>query len=212
LKLLLGTGNPGKIAELRALLAGIPGLCLLTRDEVPFPDVEETGASFAENALIKARAFAAFSGLPVLAEDSGLCVSALGNRPGVRSARYAGLDGDHAANIELLLRRMAGVVDRAAQFVTVAALHLGENGEHLRAGILRGRIALTPRGCGGFGYDPVFVPEGHERTLAELGSEEKNRISHRRRAIEPLRGLLCDSATQGSSPHRAAGSSHGAMP
>ena len=189
---LLGTGNPGKLLELRSILGEMPGLRLLTRHEVPFPDVEETGASFAENALIKARTIASATGCAVLAEDSGLCVRALRGDPGVRSARYAGEPSDHEANLRRLLERMRGVDERTACFVTVAALRFRDGKELLRAGVLTGRIAEERAGCGGFGYDPVFVPDGHVRTLAQLPADLKNRISHRRRAVEPLRELLSE--------------------
>jgi XTP/dITP diphosphohydrolase len=188
--LLLGTENPGKIRELRALLNSLPGLRLATSDEIPFPSIEETGSTFAENAMLKARGIAVATGADVLAEDSGLCVRALHGAPGVRSARYAGEPTDHAANTERLLREMESVEDRAAVFITVAALRFRDGRERLRAGLLAGRIATARAGSGGFGYDPVFVPDGFAQTLAELPLEEKNRLSHRARAVSPLIEIL----------------------
>ncbi|UCF10975.1 MAG: RdgB/HAM1 family non-canonical purine NTP pyrophosphatase [Candidatus Bipolaricaulota bacterium] len=188
--LLLGTGNPGKIRELRAILEPIPGLQLATRDDTPFPDIPEVGSTFAENAILKARGIASATGVAVLAEDSGLCVRALRGAPGVRSARYAGSPTDHRANTERLLRELTGVTDRAARFVSVAVLRFEDGREVLRAGVLAGRIARRPTGSGGFGYDPVFVPDGFTQTLAELPPETKNELSHRVRAVNPLRGVL----------------------
>lgn len=194
--LLLGTANEGKIREIRALLSGIPALELLTRREILFPDIEELGETFAENALRKARGIAATApGVAVLAEDSGLRVDALDGAPGVRSARFAGVPTNHRANVERLLERMRGTDHRAAQFVTVAVLRLGDGREILRAGVLPGRITRAAAGHGGFGYDPVFVPDGYDVTLAELPAEVKNRISHRRRALAPLAGVLREIAT-----------------
>lgn len=204
--LLLGTKNAGKIRELKVLLSDLPGVSFLTFNERPFSAVEETGDTFEENALLKARAICAETGLPVLAEDSGLEVDALDGAPGVYSARYSGEPVDYARNNALLLENLAGVVDRRARFVDVAVLRFPDGREYVRRGILTGRIATAPSGEGGFGYDPLFIPDGYDRTLAELGEEEKNRISHRARAIaaikEVLRPLL---AGEGSSAARGEG-------
>jgi len=189
-QLLLGTGNTGKIAELRRLLRSLERLELLTHDDRPFTEVEETGATFLDNALLKARGVSAETGLPVLAEDAGLEVIALDGAPGVRSARFAGVPADHAANNELLLARLAGVDDRRARFITVAALLLPDGHAFVTTGVLAGTIGRAPVGERGFGYDPLFLPDGSERTLAELSLDEKNRISHRMRAMERMLPIL----------------------
>lgn len=188
--LLLGTKNRGKVEELHDLLRGIPDLELLTAAARPFADVEETGGTFVANALLKARAVCLETGLPVLAEDAGLEVDVLGGAPGVRSARYSGEPANPVRNNELLLERLRGVRDRRARFVAVAALCLPDGRSFTSSGSLEGAIAESPRGCSGFGYDPLFVPEGEARTLAEMTLEEKNAISHRRRAIEGMLPVL----------------------
>ncbi len=197
--LLLGTKNAGKIRELKVLLSDLPGVSFLTSDERPFSPVEETGNTFEENALLKARAICAETGLPVLAEDSGLEVNALDGAPGVYSARYSGEPVDYARNNALLLKKMAGVDDRSARFVDVAVLRFPDGREYVRKGILTGRIATAPRGKGGFGYDPLFIPDGYDKTLAELGAEEKNRISHRARAIAAIKEVLRSLLAEGGS-------------
>ena len=191
-QLLLGTKNQGKIEEATELLAGIEGLELLTFVDHPFSDVDETGETFLDNALLKARSICAETGLPVLAEDAGLEVVHLGGAPGVLSARFSGESVDYARNNELLLERLAGVVDRRARFVAVAALQLVDNQTFVCTGILRGAITESPMGVGGFGYDPLFVPDGSERTLAEMSLREKNRISHRKRAWARMGLVLRD--------------------
>ncbi len=205
MNLLLGTRNLGKIRELRALLSDLPGVSLLTFREQPFTAVEETGTTFWENALLKARKICAETGLPVLAEDAGLEVMALNGAPGVYSARYSGEPVDYARNNDLLLENLSGISDRRARFVDVAVLRLPDGREFVREGVLTGRIATAPRGENGFGYDPLFIPDGYDKTLAELGPHKKNRISHRAQAIaavkEILRTLL---AEEGSSAARGA--------
>jgi len=196
-RVLLGTRNDGKIAEVQELLAGLAGLEFLTSSQVPFSQVEETGTTFLENALLKARAIGEETGLPVLAEDAGLEVPALGGDPGVRSARYAGEPVDYGKNNELLLRRLAAVDDRRARFVAVAALRIPDGQIFVATGVLCGRVARVPSGAGGFGYDPLFVPNGEERTLAELSLHNKNQISHRRRAIGRIRWVLEDLVSTG---------------
>ena len=188
--LVLGTRNEGKLAELVDLLSGIPGLELRTFRNCPFRPVEETGETFLENAALKARGVSAETGLPVLAEDAGLEVTALDGAPGVRSARFAGLPVDPSRNNALLLEKLSGVTDRRARFVTVAVLRLPGGREFARLGVLEGEIAEAARGEGGFGYDPLFVPQGATRTLAEMTVEEKNCLSHRRRAIDGVREIL----------------------
>jgi len=191
-ELLLGTRNPGKIAEIVHLLNDIDRLTLLTLAERPFDEVPETGETFLDNALLKAGGIASQTGLPVLAEDAGLEVSALDGAPGVRSARYAGLPVDYARNNELLLDRLKGVENRRARFVTVAVLQLPGGEVFVTTGTLLGRITAEPAGSGGFGYDPLFVPDGSDRTLAELSMAEKGRISHRMQALRRMRPILLD--------------------
>lgn len=187
--ILLGTKNKGKIREIKEIL-DLPGVKLLTYEERPFSEVAEEGDSFEENALLKARQICAETGLPVLAEDSGLEVPALDGQPGVRSSRFAREEATDEENIAKLLELLQGVDDRRARFRTVAVLRFPEGRELVTEGELWGEIALEPRGKHGFGYDPVFIPEGLSKTLAELGPEVKNRISHRRQALEKLLKLL----------------------
>ncbi len=189
-RVLLATKNPGKIREIREILASVPDLVLDSFEEVPFSDVDETGQTFRENALLKARAIGEQTGMPVLADDSGLEVASLGGEPGVRSARYAGESADHEANNRLLLQRLAEADpsgchrDRSARFVTWIVLRLDRHQEFSWQGELCGHIVETPRGERGFGYDPLFVPDGWTKTLAEIELAEKNRISHRRQALQ----------------------------
>jgi len=197
--ILLGTKNTGKIRELRKLLSDLPGVSFLTVHDCPFSDVAETGGTFRGNALLKARAICAETGLPVLAEDSGLEVAALGGAPGVYSARYSGTPVDYARNNALLLENLSGISARRARFVDVAVLRLAHGREYVRERVLMGRIATAPRGETGFGYDPLFIPDGYDRTLAELGEEEKNRISHRARAIGAIKKVLTSLLVEGGS-------------
>lgn len=185
-RLILATTNQGKVAELRRILDGLD-VELLSAADVALPDVEETGATFADNALLKARAAAAASGLPCVSDDSGLVVDALGGEPGVHSARYAGVHGDDEANLRLVLERLGDRDDRTARFVCVAALAAPDGREWTADGVLEGQIVATPRGSNGFGYDPVFVPAGHGRTTAEMTPQEKDAISHRGQAFRALR-------------------------
>ena len=194
-KVVLATKNPHKVEEILAILGDIPGIEWLTFRDVPFSDVEEVGETLEENAILKATAVARETGLPALAEDTGLEVEALGGAPGVRSARFAGEGKDYRANNEKLLELLRGVENRRARFRTVAVLALPDGRTWMTEGVLEGRIAEAPRGAHGFGYDPLFIPEGEERTLAEMSPEEKNRISHRRRALELMRPLLRDLTT-----------------
>ncbi len=183
--LVLATRNRHKVAELVRILDGV-AVDVVSGLDLDLPDVEETGETFAENAMLKARAGFAATGLACLADDSGIVVDALGGAPGVRSARYAGAHGDDDANLALLVERMAGVPDRAARFVCAAAL-AGPGVEHVEEGTLEGVLASEPRGRGGFGYDPILVPHGEERTCAELEPEEKDAISHRGEAFRAIR-------------------------
>lgn len=201
MKVLIGTGNPGKLREILRILGDIPGIEWLTPADVPCRDVPETGDTFAENAVAKARTIAAATGYATLAEDSGLEVDALGGAPGVRSSTYAGEPPDPAANNRKLLAALVGTTDRRARFRTVAALALPDGRIWTAEGALGGRIADAPRGSGGFGYDPLFIPEGETRTLAEMGPAEKDALSHRRRALEGLRPVLAGlAASFGSAP------------
>lgn len=192
MRLLLGTKNLGKIREIKQILSDIPSLELLTFRERSFSDVLEDRETLEENAREKAQRILYETGLAVLAEDSGLEVQALGGAPGVKSARFAGEAKDDWANIEKLLDVLKTVPDRRARFRCVAVVHLADGQEFLSEGTLSGWIALEPRGTAGFGYDPIFVPVGYDATLAELGSEIKNQISHRRRALEGLKAQLME--------------------
>lgn len=202
-QVLLATRNAKKLEELRRILvrSGV-AVELVGLDDVPvYAEVPETGLTFGENALLKAREGMRHTGLPTVAEDSGLAVDALGGAPGVFSARWAGRHGDDRANLELLLNQLADVPDehRGAAFVCAAALVLPGGKEHLVDGRQPGRLTRSPRGSGGFGYDPIFIGEGQTRTNAELTAEEKDAISHRGQAFRALARLLArvmtDSAT-----------------
>jgi len=192
MKLLIATHNPGKAREYRALLAGLP-LELVWPDELGLDlQVDEAGSTFEENARLKALAYARASGLWTLADDSGLEVDALGGAPGVHSARYAGPGASDADRYRLLLERMAGVPEgqRQARFRCVVALASPEGQVWTAEGKVEGVIAWEPRGENGFGYDPVFYMPDLGCTMAELPREEKNRLSHRARAVEAIRPLL----------------------
>lgn len=195
-ELLVASRNPKKLAELRRVLdaAGISGLTLLSLDDVaPFDEAPETGATFEDNALAKARDAFGASGIAAVADDSGLAVDALNGMPGVLSARWFGTHGDDAANTALLLAQLRDVPDerRGAAFVSACALVHGA-GEHVMRGQWLGRIARQPRGDGGFGYDPVFLPQDSDRTAAELNPGEKDAQSHRGRALQLLVPALRD--------------------
>ncbi|GGJ98827.1 RdgB/HAM1 family non-canonical purine NTP pyrophosphatase [Luteimonas terricola] len=195
--LVLASGNAGKLAELHALLGG-DGFSLRAQSEFGVDDVEETGLTFVENALLKARNAAQVTGLPALADDSGLCVDALGGAPGLYSARYAGPGGDAARNIERLLRELDGVADgaRGASFhCCIVLLRDATDPRPLVVeGSWRGRILRTARGEGGFGYDPVFLDPDSGLTAAELPAAIKNAVSHRGRALAALRARLSELA------------------
>ncbi len=186
--IVLATQNRDKIREIRDILADVHVPIRTCEDFTGWPDVEEEGKSFRENALIKARAVAGFTGMRALADDSGLQVDFLGGEPGIHSARYAGPNGDYEANNRKLLASLSGVplAQRRARFVCWAALVDPDGEEHIEEGIIEGTIIEEPRGPGGFGYDPVFLPEGEHRTMAELSEAEKNAISHRTRALRKL--------------------------
>jgi XTP/dITP diphosphohydrolase len=195
-RLVLATRNAHKVVELRAILAET-GLDveLVGADAYPeIPDVKETGVTFAENALLKARALAEGTGLPAVADDSGLCVDVLGGTPGIFSARWAGRHGDDAANLALLLAQLADIdaPHRAAHFACAAAFALPDGTVRVAEGRLRGTLRHTPAGSGGFGYDPILQPDGDTRTCAELSPDEKNGISHRGQAFRALAAQLPD--------------------
>jgi XTP/dITP diphosphohydrolase len=186
----LATRNPHKLAELdRILVAAGVSVDLVSVDRFRnVSDVIETGLTFAENALLKATATATATRLPAIADDSGLAVDALNGMPGVFSARWAGRHGDDAANLELLLRQVADVPDprRGAAFVCAAALATPSGRTVVEQGRLTGRLAHEPHGTNGFGYDPIFVPDGQTRTTAEMSPAEKDAVSHRGRAFRAL--------------------------
>ncbi|HST85049.1 MAG TPA: RdgB/HAM1 family non-canonical purine NTP pyrophosphatase [Kineosporiaceae bacterium] len=197
-RVVLATRNQGKVTELRQILDGVS-----TPDGDPielvgmeaFPqvaDVVETGVTFAANALLKAHAVAQATGLPSIADDSGLAVQVLGGSPGVFSARWAGRHGDDRANLELLLAQLSDVPDehRQAHFACAAAFARPDGKEHVLHGRLPGILIRAPRGTNGFGYDPILVPDGDTRTCAELTAAEKNAISHRGRAFRALAAEL----------------------
>ncbi|NLF04091.1 MAG: RdgB/HAM1 family non-canonical purine NTP pyrophosphatase [Actinomycetales bacterium] len=191
-RLVLATHNAKKVGELRAVLApvvvGLDPADVVSASELGAPEPVEDGVTFAANALIKARAVAAATGLPAVADDSGLAVDVLGGAPGIFSARWAGSHGDDAANLALLLDQLADIAPehRGAQFVCAAALVTPDGFEHVEEGVLRGTLATAPRGEHGFGYDPVLVPDGETRTTAQMTPEEKNAISHRGKAFRAL--------------------------
>jgi XTP/dITP diphosphohydrolase len=195
-KLLIATNNPGKLAEYRELLAGLPVRLTSPADEGIDLDVEESGSSFQENAVLKARAFAEISGLPTLADDSGLEVMALDGAPGIHTSRYAGSDASDADRYRKLLKNLAGVAweRRQARFRCVIAIATPQGALATVQGTVTGRIAFEPRGESGFGYDPVFYLPSHGKTMAELPNGIKNQISHRadaaRKAIPVLRRML----------------------
>jgi XTP/dITP diphosphohydrolase len=195
-KLLLATRNAGKLAELRRLLeAAVPGVEVVgLRDVEEYPEAPETGATFAENALLKAREAVRYTGLPAVADDSGLTVDALNGMPGVLSARWSGLPKDDHRNNQLLLDQLADVPDerRGAAFVCAAALVTPDGTERVLERQWRGSVVREKRGTNGFGYDPVFVPEGLEVTSAELSPEEKDARSHRGQAFAALVPVLAE--------------------
>ncbi|WP_439592371.1 RdgB/HAM1 family non-canonical purine NTP pyrophosphatase [Microbacterium sp.] len=189
-QLVLATHNAHKVEEFAAIVAATrPDLEVIGYDG---PEPVEDGVTFAENALIKARAAAVHTGLPALADDSGICVDVLGGSPGVFSAYWAGHAKDAAANLNLLLDQLSDVRDpgRTAQFVSTIALVVPGADEHVVEGVWPGRLAVEASGAGGFGYDPIFIPDGQERTVGEWSAEEKNAASHRSRAFRALVPLL----------------------
>ena len=192
MKLLIATRNPGKLREYKELLQDLPFALTYLPEEGIDLEVAETGQSFAENARLKARAYARASGLPTLADDSGLEVDALGGAPGVRTARYAGSGASDEERYRLLLKNMEGVPweRRTARFRCALALATPEGEVHLTEGVKEGIIACEARGEHGFGYDPVFYLPEYGKTMAELPLEEKNRLSHRAQAVGKMKEIL----------------------
>ena len=185
-ELLVATGNAGKVRELSQLLAGLPLRLRLLSEFAGVPEAEETGATFAENATLKALHYSARTGLLTLSDDSGLAVDALGGAPGVYSARYAGAHATYAERMARLLGELEAVGgdDRRARFVCVIAVADPSSGSlETFEGVCEGRIARAPLGTGGFGYDPVFIPDGYDQTFGELPEGIKQSISHRARAL-----------------------------
>ena len=195
-RLLLATRNAGKLAELRRLLASaVPGVEVVgLADVADYPEAPETGATFAENALLKAREAVRYTGLPAVADDSGLTVDALNGMPGVLSARWSGRHGDDDANTALLLGQLADVPDerRGAAFVCAAAVVTPDGAEHVLEREWRGTVVREKRGSNGFGYDPVFVPAGLTVTSAELQPADKDARSHRGQAFDALVPVIAE--------------------
>jgi XTP/dITP diphosphohydrolase len=192
---LLASRNQKKLGELRRILAGAVDIELVGLDDVPpYAEAPETGATFAENALLKAREGVQYTGLPTIADDSGIAVDALNGMPGIFSARWSGKHGDDQANLDLLLAQLSDVPDErlGAAFVCAAALVLPDGTEHVVEGRMPGSLVRVPRGEGGFGYDPIFVATGHDRTNAELSAAEKDAISHRGQAFRALAPIITE--------------------
>jgi XTP/dITP diphosphohydrolase len=192
-RIAIGSRNAHKLREIRRICADWPVEWLTVDDhEGHWPDVEETGSTYLENARLKGVAGAAALGVPTLADDSGIEVDALGGRPGPRSARFAGEDATDERNLQELIRALKGVPasGRTARYRCVALLAHPDGSEVQAEGVCEGTLIAKPRGTGGFGYDPIFVPAGWDRTMAELTDEEKDRISHRGRALRALRELI----------------------
>ena len=193
-RIALATRNEHKLIEITRICADWPVQWVTIRDPNRFPDVEETGETYLDNAALKTRAVADALGIPAIADDSGIEVDALGGRPGPRSARFAGPDATDGRNLAELIRSVRGIpaAGLTARYRCVAAF--AEPGDEVISaeGLCEGTITTRPRGAGGFGYDPIFLPVGWDRTMAELAPDEKDRISHRGRAFRALRALLLD--------------------
>lgn len=191
-RLVFATSNAHKIAELEAILSAVLGGASISgiarMSDFHAPDPIEDGASFEENALIKARSLVEFTGIPAIADDSGITVDIMGGAPGIFSARWSGRHGDDKANLDLLLAQLSDVPDslRGAAFVSTAALVLPDGREYVERGEVRGMLTRERKGAGGFGYDPIFIPDGYAMTTAQMSPEEKNAISHRGIAFRAL--------------------------
>lgn len=187
-RVVLATNNAKKLAEMRRILGGAGVEVLGLADVTPYPEPAETGTTFEENALIKARACVVATGIAAVADDSGIAVDVLNGMPGVRSARWAGPSASDQDNLDLLLRQIDDVPPprRGAQFVCALAFVLPSGAEHIVRGVLPGALATEESGRNGFGYDPIFVPEGHSRTTADMEPADKDAISHRGQAIRAM--------------------------
>ncbi len=188
-KIVFATHNEGKLREVRQILEPL-NIEVLGASDLDLPDVPETGETFKENALLKATAIHRLTGLPTLADDSGLCINALNGQPGLFSARFAKQHGGFPAVFDKLNEMLAEEIDRSAYFICVMALVSGADKEHVFVGHVDGTILHEPHGVHGFGYDPVFQPDGYAETMAVLGDDVKNKISHRAKALEQLFGFL----------------------
>ena len=188
MEIIIATGNAGKVREFKRMLEPLGYQVFSQKEKGIVLDVEETGSTFAENAMLKAKAVWKIAGLPVIADDSGFCVDALDGRPGIYSARYAGEHATDADRVEKLLSELEGKPRRTGRFVCAIAYLDGKGGAHTFEGVCEGRIALAPRGTDGFGYDPVFLVG--EKTFAEMTAEEKDAVSHRGKANRLLEDFL----------------------
>lgn len=190
-RLAIATKNPGKVREILEICSDWP-VEWVTHQEESWPDIEETGPGYLQNALLKAHTVAGVLGIPAIADDSGIEVDALAGGPGPRSARFAGADATDEENLQLLIERIAEVApkERTARYRCVAACAWPEGQDVWAEETCEGLLVLEPRGTGGFGYDPVFVAAGEDRTMAELSAEEKHAISHRGKAFRALREML----------------------
>jgi len=190
MKYVLATANPGKVTEMREILSGL-GIDIITRNDLGIDiDIEETGSTFFENARIKAEAICAASGMPAIADDSGLCVDALNDEPGVYSSSYGGAELSADERCAYLLGKMENMEQRHAKFVCVIVCVFPDGNMLFASGECCGTIVTEPKGSGGFGYDPVFLPDGKSKTMAELSGSEKNLISHRGKALNEFSKLL----------------------
>jgi len=189
MKICFASHNENKVKEMREMLPGNISLIGLSELNVT-EDIPETGITLEENALIKAKFIHDRFNIPVFADDSGLCVEALNGAPGVYSARYAGPEKDDEKNMNLLLKNLAGAEDRSAQFQTVIAFIDDHGNSHLFEGTIHGEIIREKRGTNGFGYDPIFMPQGYDLTFAQLSAKEKNQISHRAQAVKKFLAYL----------------------
>lgn len=197
-RIIFATRNAHKLAEVQEILSGLIGELRVqsigSAADLGIPEPIEDGVTFAENAVIKARQIVQATGLAAFADDSGICVDVMGGAPGIFSARWAGAHGDDAANLDLLLAQLSDVPqkNRAAHFQCAAALVLPTGEIYVQEGAVHGSLRFERAGCGGFGYDPIFQPDGYEQTLAEISAQEKNAISHRRRAFEALASKIAE--------------------
>lgn len=193
-KLVIASRNDHKIQEMRRILeqAGLDIELVGTAEFPDLPDVEETGSTFAANAMLKARAVSEFTGLPAVGDDSGLCVDALNGMPGILSARWSGTHGNDRANFDLLLAQISQVPSdrRGASFICAAAYVHPDGTEFVVEGLVSGTLIDAPVGTNGFGYDPIFIPEGHQVTSASMSAELKDSISHRGKALTALAAQL----------------------